>query len=112
MELMKRENFTKLQEESGLRKKVICNAQESKEYEKLEKSNMPLPEGVYKLEGWDGSYYRIAKTDLTEEEMRDYLFLKQLQQTENIRIIKNCVLFFTVAYIISMIILILGLSGF
>ena len=91
--------------EFDLLQKIPCTKQENKEYQKLLKDGGTLPEGVYAYvydsnETSATEFYTIYETDLTESEIREYLTYKQLS---HIKTIKNCVLFFTVLTIISMI---------
>lgn len=90
--------------EFDLLQKIPCSNQENKEYEKRLKEGGTLPEGVYAYEYESGTstneFYTIYETDLTESEIREYLTYKQLSF---IRTIKNCVLFFTVLAIITIV---------
>ena len=91
--------------EFGLLQKIPCNDQENKEFEKLLKAGVALPEGVYAYTYISGEvstteFYRIYEADLTEAEINEYLTYKQLSL---IKTIKNCAVFFTALTIIGMI---------
>ena len=92
--------------EFDLLQKIPCSKQENKKYEQLLKDNGVLPEGVYAYIGDNDApskteFYTIYETDLTESEIAEYLTYKKLSL---IKTIKNCVMFFTVLTIASMII--------
>ena len=90
--------------EFDLLQKIPCTKQQNKEYRQMLKNGDVLPEGVYSYVYGDGEtceFYTIYETDLTESEIQEYLTYKQLS---SIRIIKKCVLFFTVLTIIGMIV--------
>ena len=82
-------------------KKNPCSKQENKEYESIVKHGGKLPEGVYPYSDYsmDG-FYTVTASDLTEDELKEYLFYKQLSM---LKTIKNCVVFFAVLTIISLI---------
>ena len=87
--------------EFGVLKRVPCTKQENKEYAKLLKDGETLPEGVYAYDYDLSAFYTVCGTDLTENEIREYLTYKQLGF---IRTIKNCVVFFTTLSIIGLVI--------
>lgn len=91
--------------EFDLLQKIPCTKEENKEYQKILKNGDTLPEGVYTYEDDNGEtsqtdFYTVYESDLTEAEIREYLTYKQLSM---VKTIKNCVLFFTVLTIVSMI---------
>lgn len=57
-----------------------------------------MPYGVYA--GEYVNYYRFEKVDLSEDEIRELLLYRQVSY---IKTIKNCVLFFVVLTVISII---------
>ena len=73
-------------------------------YIKLLKEGKPMPwdirckENDYEPESSD--FFRITKTDMTEEEIAEYLRYKELKM---LRTIKNCVVFFTTLAVISLV---------
>ena len=85
--------------------KVSCTKEENADYTARMKAGQPLPENVYRYEyetGIDGcEFYRIYEPELTEQELAEYLTFKQLKLLSTI---KNCVVFFTVLTVISLVI--------
>ena len=90
--------------EFDLLQKIPCTKQENKTYEKLLEAGCALPEGVFPYEYESGTatdeFYTVYEADLTETEIQEYLTYKQLHL---IRTIKNCVMFFTILTIASMV---------
>lgn len=91
--------------EFDLLQKIPCSKQENNEYQKLLKTGGSLPEGVFAYVYDDGEastteFYTIYETDLSEQEIMEYLTYKKLSL---LKTIKNCVLFFTILIIIGMI---------
>lgn len=87
----------------GILEKELCTNRENKEYRKMQKDNAPLPEGV--LQSPDTfQYYRVNKTDLSEEEIDRLL---RYRRTLYLRSIKNSMIFFVGLSIISLICLLL-----
>ena len=92
--------------EFDLLQKIPCSKQENIEYQKLLKDGGVLPEGVFAYNYGNGDtsttlFYTVYETDLTEEEITEYLTYKKLNL---IRTIKNCFMFFTVLTIIAMVV--------
>lgn len=67
----------------------------ARRFKKMLKEKKPLPEGVYASQ--DGDFYRLRQSDLTEEEIKEFLLYKQLDYLSSI---KNSVLFFVVVLLI------------
>ncbi len=78
-----------------------CSNEENEKYNELLKNGGTLPENVRQYDGgyW-GEFCTISKTDLTEEEKREYITFKQLSL---LKTIKNCAVFFTVLTIIDIV---------
>ena len=92
--------------EFDLLQKIPCTKQENKEYERILKNGGELPDGIYAYTYDSGEvsttdFYTIYESDLSEAEIREYLTYKQLSFMKTI---KNCVLFFTILAIVSMVI--------
>ena len=85
--------------------KVSCTKEENAEYTARVKAGQALPENVYRYQYETGEesfeFYRIHEPELTEQEIAEYLTYKQLKLLNTI---KNCVVFFTVLTVISMVI--------
>ena len=89
----------------GLLHKKECTAEETKRYKRIVNEKGILPSNVfpyydYEHEGEVTGFYRIVPADLTEEEISEYLKFKKLDM---IQTIKNCVLFFTIMTVISIV---------
>lgn len=87
----------------GILEKELCTSQENKEYRKMQKDNIPLPDGIYKSPE-TYQYYRVKETDLTEEEIDRLL---RYRRTLYLRSIKNSMIFFVALSVISVICLLL-----
>ena len=92
--------------ENNLAEKVYCTKEEEKLYSENIKNKQPLPSGVYKGAGkdiflLDDCFYRVHRYKISEEDLKAYFALKQLAV---LKTIKNCVLFFAILMIISIII--------
>ncbi len=81
----------------GLDHYEMCKNKECEQYRKMEKEGSSLPDDIFPTEL--GSYRKIIDSDLSEDEEAFYLKLKQAQY---IKTTKNCVLFFTVVYIVTL----------
>lgn len=91
--------------EFDLLQRIPCSEQENKEYQKLLKEGNVLPKGIFPYVYTDGEtstteFYTIYETDLTDAEITEYLTYKKLSL---IKTIKNCIVFFTVLTIISIV---------
>lgn len=88
----------------GLVKKQVCTESEEKILRELEQSGKSIPDNVFKS---DTYYWRYvdADTDVTDTDIQTLCALKQtLQiewQTQYIKTIKNCAVFFTVCAVVS-----------
>ena len=85
--------------EFGLSKKVPCSKLLSEKCVELKKSGKSLPEDVFTNP--NGEFFTIQELDLSEEEIAEYLNYKKIKM---LKTIKNCVVFFTVLTVISMIV--------
>jgi len=81
----------------GVFVKQPCNNDEVNQFDKLEKQQ--LPEGVYPYENTYG-YYRLIRTDLTDDEINRLIMLKQTMYLYSIR---NSMIFFVVISVIAII---------
>ena len=87
----------------GILEKELCTNRENKEYRKMQKDKAPLPEGVRQSPD-TYQYYRVKKTDLSEEEIDRLLCYRR---TLYLRSIKNSMIFFVGLSVISVICLLL-----
>ena len=75
-------------------------------YVDMMRAGRPLPPDV--CAGEYASFYQLQETDLSREELAEYLQYKQACDLEtiknNVKTIKNCVVFFTTLTVISLII--------
>ena len=86
-------------------KEVLCTKEENKVFKDLLKQGQSLPEGVFPYEYdsgilSDSEFYRVVRSDLTQEEIMEYLAYKKL---DLLNTIKNCLVFFTTLTIIGII---------
>jgi len=94
--------------EFGVYQKVRCQENECEDLDKLKTENK-LPDDIYCGGGYTPKpyYYRILKTNLQDEKINQYLFLKllkeQAKQSEYLQSIKNAMIFFVILTIISLI---------
>ena len=86
---------------------IPCSKEENMWYTQLKKENQ-LPENVKEYEDFENQFYTIYTPELTEQEISEYLTYKKLSLLNTI---KNCMVFFTVLTIISLVLaLILGMN--
>lgn len=109
-----KEQLNSYKYEFDLMQKVECSKEDCKKYKEMVENNQTLPEGVYRYTYENGEvspdlFYTIYKPDLTDAEISEFLTYKQLGF---IKTIKNCVVFFTVLTIISLIISFLVATNF
>ncbi len=103
-----------LKVESKILNKISCSPEKNKEYEELVKNGMPLPKDVYPYMYDDGEpsskcFYEITGPELTQEELMEYIALKQLRMVNTI---KKCALYFTITSIIASIIGVISAISF
>ena len=92
---------------------TLCTKEENKEYNDLLEQGESLPEDVYPIDsywsilknGKNSEFLKLIRPELTQEEITEYLMYKKL---DILKTIKNCVVFFTVLAVISLIFLFLG----
>ena len=88
----------------GLAQIHNCSQEECQTYSAMLKNGEPLPEGVTQysevFSDQPSQFNETYETDLTAEEKREYLLLKQ---ASDIKIIKFCAIFFTVVTIVSLV---------
>lgn len=100
--------------EFNLLQRIPCSKEENIRYQKLLKEGGALPEGVHPYTYDNGvvsetAFYTVYQSELTEDEKREYIALRQLSM---MRTIRNCILFFTALAVISLIAyLIITLNG-
>ena len=85
--------------------KIDCSKEENRTYLKMIKNGETLPDGIYQYKDattgeYVESFYTIYDTQLTDAEKQEYIQYKELL---HIKTIKNCVVFFTVLTVISLI---------
>lgn len=105
-----RKELENLYVENNILQQINCSKEENGKYNQMLKEGGELPEGVfeYNESAQTGIFYTVADQGLTHEERLEYIALKQLQVNKTI---KNCVLFFTVLTIISIIVAFIGLRN-
>lgn len=81
----------------GLIPKIYCDGDETVTFNNLTVNKQPLPKGVWRD---DTGYFRCGEPDLSEDEIRQLLLLRQIQYLGTI---KNCVLYFVVLSVVILI---------
>jgi len=77
-----------------------CSDEENKEYSELF-NDYKLPLEVFIDENYtENHFYKISKSDLTDDEIKILIALKQ---SDNIKTIKNCLVYFVVISVLSII---------
>ena len=92
---------------------TLCTKEENKEYNDLLEQGESLPEDVYPIDsywsilknGKNSEFLKLIRPDVTQADVMEYLMYKKLDMLNTI---KNCVVFFTVLAVISLILLFLG----
>jgi hypothetical protein len=84
---------------------IPCSEAENIRYRNILATNGTLPKGVFQYEDNEGNlssydFYTVSKSELTPEEINEYLAHKQLDMIKTIR---NCVIFFTVIVVLGLI---------
>ena len=96
--------LNELKESLGIREQTPCTLKENEAYVELLKNGQPLPEGVEQndpnVEPEYASFHVPQETPLSKEELAEYVSYKQLK---TLTTIKNCVVFFTVLTVLSLI---------
>lgn len=101
-----KEELNNLRIEYGTFSKKECDSEISKEYEKIlaeEKNDENIPNNVtYEFDYNSGKhiFYSGIETKLTQNEIYEYIKYKELGF---IKTIKNCILFFTTCFVISLV---------
>ena len=100
-----RNELQQLRFDMNFLQKIDCSKEESKTYKKKLKNGESLPDGVYQYRDsttgeFIDSFYTVWDPELTDAEKQEYI---QYQKLLHIKTIKNCVLFFTVLTIISLV---------
>lgn len=75
---------------------IPLDESEQKRYEELERTGVPLPANIKRGDDMN-KFYQIGTTSLNEDEIKLTILM---HQAKNIKLIKNCVIFFTVIVIL------------
>lgn len=99
-----RQELNELKFETGLFQRIDCSKEQTEYFRQILKEGNSLPEGVYQYRDGFGEqldkFYMIHDTNLSKEEREEYIALKQYVRVNTI---KNCVIFFTVLMVLSLI---------
>lgn len=101
--MVNRNEFDSMMQQAELISRFYCTDEENERYAAMLKNGQPLPEGVRAtIDNLNKKVFCIKtlKTDLTEEEQKQYILLKLMVDIQSM---KNCMIFFTVLTIISLI---------
>ena len=95
------EELLQLKYDSGLCREVDCSEEENRAFAELLKQKKDLPADVLRREDENhrNEFYRVVPLEISHEELKEYCILKQ---TKHLHTIKNCVLFFTVLAVLSL----------
>lgn len=103
-----KQELSTLRQKFGIRQSVLCSQEENEKYAALLKEKKPLPSGVRKYQSDDSDeaeFYTVYAPELSKDELEELLTYKKLNY---LRTIKNCIVFFTVLTVISIIILLVS----
>ncbi len=85
--------------ENKLTEVVYCQKDEQKEFQKMKKNKVPLPDDVREDDA--GCFFRYMDNDLSSEEIKKLLFFRQLSYLKTIR---NCLIYFVVLSVLTFIV--------
>lgn len=98
------EKLLQLKHDNGLCQEVLCSEEENRLFLEMLKQKKDLPEDVVRCEESNGAkldkFYRVVPFEVTHEEIQEFCMLKQIKY---LKTIKNCVVFFTVLTVLSLI---------
>ena len=87
---------------SGLLEKRDCTPEENQQYNNILANNGTIPENIcaYVYDNSEAplEFFELIDTDLTQEEKKTFIALKQLNY---LKTIKNCLLYFTISSIVA-----------
>lgn len=98
-----KDELRQLRFEMKFLQKIDCTKEENKTYQEMLKNGESLPNGIYQYKDlttgdFIPSFYTVWDPELTDAEKQEYI---QYQELLHLRTIKNCVVFFTILTIIS-----------
>ena len=105
------EDFLKLMHDFDLFQKVDCTEEENAQFREAIKHHKEIPFDVLQYEEYGAKidrFYRVVPLDVNNEEFQKYCSLKQLKF---LRTIKNCVVFFTILTVISLVLILMVSCG-
>ena len=89
----------------GIIKTLPCYAKANKECQQILKNGGSLPKNFYPIVYDDKTppttFYKVVESDLSDAEIQEYLTYRKL---DYIKTIKNCVVFFTILTVLSVIV--------
>lgn len=98
------ERLLELKYENGLCQEIDCTEEENKMFMELLKNKEKLPIDIAQHTDSNGikldTFYRVVPLEIASEKIQEYCALRNLK---NIKTIKNCVVFFTVITVMSLI---------
>lgn len=94
------ERMLELMYENGLCQEIACTEEENNKYWEMVKHKEKLPFGIIETENYSNQFRQIIPWDISLEELRAYCALKN---AKNIKIIRKCVVFFTVLTVVALI---------
>ena len=98
------EKLLQLKHDNGLCQEVLCTEDENHLFLEMVKQKKALPEDVVRCEESNGTkldkFYRVVPLEMTHEEIQEFCMLNQIK---HLKTIKNCVVFFTVLTVLSLV---------
>ena len=106
-----RNELLELKINQGIIEKHPCSLDEVKQYEKLKREGLSLPDNI--MVQFNGSYIRLCETDMTKQEIDELLLLRKMEyerlqteylirQDKQLNTIKNGMIFFVLLTIVSL----------
>lgn len=80
--MKRKDEMLELLREYGFYNQSQCTKEENEVLRRKEKEGIPSEEGLYR--DYEGSYFRLERTDMTEEELNRYLKLKSVRYLSRI----------------------------
>lgn len=108
-EINLKQEIRKLKFELHFLEDMPCSKAENQEFKQMKQEGRKLPDDVKEYYNDIGqgqeAFYREKVNILTDEEMKEYMELKQLQSYRNVERIKNCAVVLTITFCVALFVL-------